>query len=123
MLTWLNPKTWMALIGVLAIGIAIGAIGHWRYASNKAAKVELAQVKETVKKDSEVVTALEVKKDERKQTYRKINAAADRVAADHSNICVDDRGLSVINAALGGVALKLDFAMSKAGTNDRKNGG
>lgn len=114
-MSFLDPKFWFACLGAAALFFISGYVTHWKVAGSAQVKAELAQVKKDVKQGNDAAKTLEEKKDARAITYKEITKQADRVVVNHSGVCLDADGLSVINAALkGGASAKSDKAMSGA---------
>lgn len=114
----LDPRLWLALIGALAISFVSGYLTKGRQVKDAAAKAQIAQVKADVKKHNEVTNQLEVKRDERSATYRKITSDARRVAATAGDGgCFNADRLRAANEAIQGrVAAKSDKALPAATT-------
>lgn len=99
----LNIKLWLAYAGCLAIAFAAGFIAHWRIAGNAQAKADFKHYQNEVEKVVQATDKLEVKNEKREAKYKQhiktIVKYVDRPIY-RSNVCIDDDGLRIINAAL-----------------------
>lgn len=103
-LAWLNPGVWLALL--LAIGSSFGA-GYWHRGTVDNAKYAAAQAKAdaaSAAKYNAIAEELEHVKGQRITVQRTITKYRDKIIDRpvYRNVCLDDDGRMLINAAIRG---------------------
>lgn len=114
-MTILDPRVWLAAIGMCAVMFVAGYATRWHGESGRTAKADLAAVTQQSAHHNQATQYLEGKKDERQQFYSGISNDAAKLDSDsvRNRVCLGADGLRIVNSALRGSA-KPDKAVPTA---------